>query len=451
MTRVSVEYWTIGNNEVSHEVILNRRVETVGVVQTTKYRRDFQYINPHNNTPDYDTTGPSYRATGHEIVEERSVIAGMDTVPLLYPGSELVGPLFYTRPYSAIVRITELNYLGAESETFVEENGEGISLGISTDPPDAITRIEWIVKGHGIVRSLPVDGQYLDLILDLPIFNNGSNVVAATSLSDLGLTQDHSTEALRSAGGYLANPSDTYLVTTNQVLEMWPWPVPYAFLPEAHPTWYRDTDGDGYGDPDVSLVSEVRLDGYVLNADDCDDTNAILNLEVNWYQDSDGDGYGNAFVSTMRCEQPAGYVINDADSDDSNPFLNPDLGLFENDAEDPDNDGMTNLEEYALRFNPRMRDNVEALNTRHALLISAFTSNENFELYVREGINTIEVLLECSDSLDFEESHFILGVLTGEKALNGMELMTFGNPAQSMNEERGFVRFVFRETENVGE
>ncbi|MBT8037288.1 MAG: hypothetical protein KJO21_07055 [Verrucomicrobiae bacterium] len=330
------KYWTIGANEVKRGVILKRRIETVGVVQTTKYRRDAEYIDPHNNTPDYDTTGPSYRMTSQETIEHRSVIAGMDTVPYLFPGSELIGPIFYTRPYSAIVRITELKYLSLRRETFVKENGEETSIAVTTDLPDTVTRIDWIVKGHGVVRSLPIEGQYLDFLMDLHIFNDGSNVVGATSLANLGLTQNPSSEVLRSSGGHLANPSDTFLVQTNQRLEMWPWPVPYAFLPEAHPTWYMDADGDGYGDPDVNLISDVRPDGYVSKSGDCDDTDASLNPETKWYADTDGDGYGNALDSKTQCEQPVGYVMNDDDSDDLDPLVHTDPGLFGGNAEHPD-------------------------------------------------------------------------------------------------------------------
>lgn len=84
---------------------------------------------------------------------------------------------------------------------------------------------------------------------DLNIFNDGSNVVGALSLADLGLDENPSSESLRASGGHLANPSDTFLVETNQELEMWPWPLPYAILSEAHPTCYQDVDADGYGNP----------------------------------------------------------------------------------------------------------------------------------------------------------------------------------------------------------
>jgi parallel beta-helix repeat protein len=36
-------------------------------------------------------------------------------------------------------------------------------------------------------------------------------------------------------------------------------------------TWYLDADGDGHGSPDTTVSSCAPVDGYVLEADDCDD------------------------------------------------------------------------------------------------------------------------------------------------------------------------------------
>ncbi len=41
-------------------------------------------------------------------------------------------------------------------------------------------------------------------------------------------------------------------------------------------TWYQDADGDGFGNPDVYIKTCLVRDGYVDNADDCDDTTAAI-------------------------------------------------------------------------------------------------------------------------------------------------------------------------------
>ena len=65
-------------------------------------------------------------------------------------------------------------------------------------------------------------------------------------------------------------------------------------------TWYADSDGDGFGNSSYGLDACSQPNGYVSDADDCDDNNADINPDSVWYIDLDGDGYGNSSFSTMR-------------------------------------------------------------------------------------------------------------------------------------------------------
>jgi len=101
------------------------------------------------------------------------------------------------------------------------------------------------------------------------------------------------------------------------------------------PTWYADTDDDGLGDPNDSVVACDGPGGYVLNADDdCDgelDACDVCNgtgipagacdcagtPPATWYADNDGDGLGDPNNSTEACDQPEGFVDNPDDPNDT--------------------------------------------------------------------------------------------------------------------------------------
>lgn len=129
----------------------------------------------------------------------------------------------------------------------------------------------------------------------------------------------------------------------------WDWSDLFIFK-----RWYRDADGDGFGDPNDS-VTTMRGDadhadgpaGYVSNNDDCDDTNSDINPDgtetcngldddcnglvddnptdaVERFPDTDGDNFGDPSNPTDVCRGEDGYVRNDDDCDDSNENINPD-------------------------------------------------------------------------------------------------------------------------------
>ena len=111
------------------------------------------------------------------------------------------------------------------------------------------------------------------------------------------------------------------------------------------PTWYADTDGDGYGGPS-STVACTAPAGFLANNQDCDDTSADVSpagVEYcdlrdedcdgltdeadaidapTWYADTDGDGYGGP-SSTIACTAPVGFLANNQDCDDTSPDVSP--------------------------------------------------------------------------------------------------------------------------------
>jgi len=109
-------------------------------------------------------------------------------------------------------------------------------------------------------------------------------------------------------------------------------------------TWYADTDGDGFGDPNNTTSFCTQPSGFVSNDLDCDDTNADVNpneteicngiddncdgqidegLDQTWFADMDNDGFGDPNNSVLDCAQPAGFVANSLDCDDTNANANP--------------------------------------------------------------------------------------------------------------------------------
>jgi hypothetical protein len=111
-------------------------------------------------------------------------------------------------------------------------------------------------------------------------------------------------------------------------------------------TWYADADEDGFGTAAYWTEACEQPEGYVDNADDCDDgspeafpggqevcdgldndCNELVDdgaLDpVTWYHDTDDDGWGDDLDTQLICTGPEGWVLEGGDCDDSDPSFHP--------------------------------------------------------------------------------------------------------------------------------
>ncbi|MFM7730055.1 MAG: lysyl oxidase family protein, partial [Flavobacteriales bacterium] len=81
--------------------------------------------------------------------------------------------------------------------------------------------------------------------------------------------------------------------------------------------------------PSVTFASAgtytVSLVASNATSSDTETKTSYINVSssVNWYRDNDGDGFGNSAVSVSNCVQPAGYVSDNSDCNDASVNIRP--------------------------------------------------------------------------------------------------------------------------------
>lgn len=144
--------------------------------------------------------------------------------------------------------------------------------------------------------------------------------------------------------------------------------------------WFRDQDGDGYGDPDKKDASCEKPPGYVANDEDCDDEDPRTHPEgtevcddadadedcdgdvnedddslepTEWFADADNDDFGDPEDSQRSCDQPSGYVRDDQDCDDDDRDINPDgQEVCDGAGGDEDCDGLVDSDDDSMASSP---------------------------------------------------------------------------------------------------
>ncbi|MBM75838.1 MAG: hypothetical protein CMK59_10595 [Proteobacteria bacterium] len=132
---------------------------------------------------------------------------------------------------------------------------------------------------------------------------------------------------------------------------------------------YFDFDEDGFGSVDDIIRSCSFVEGYVDNADDCEDNTPLISPDADeicddidnncddliddssaidallWYQDLDEDGFGNTDVFEMSCEQPDYFSLTPLDCDDQDNTINPDADELWYDGIDQDCDELSDFDQ----------------------------------------------------------------------------------------------------------
>ncbi len=129
-------------------------------------------------------------------------------------------------------------------------------------------------------------------------------VVAEECSASVGVIEGENGEIIWQPGSTVGevDASDPDVVVDQTKLKLTLYQKQFPKSPYYHRTWYRDEDGDSYGDPNCAVVSIGRPCNYVARPTDCDDKNNDVNPHQQEVCDDDLDNdcfEGDAVCPTL--------------------------------------------------------------------------------------------------------------------------------------------------------
>ncbi len=230
------------------------------------------------------------------------------------------------------------SYNGASSSTFLSNaalgdftasmtggTAGGMHLYSVTENPNVLNGIDSVSSNQGYFGVFVANG--VSPSYTARYHYNGTGGFQSESYLNLYTRTDNAITAWSNANAILNTDSNTLIVTGQNT----------EYVLGAHPilqTYYRDTDGDGFGNPADSLLDYIAPLNYVTNNTDCNDADSLEHPGQIWYMDADGDQYGSGLFIT-QCTRPSqGFVASEltaiaGDCDDNDLQIFPGYQHFE--------------------------------------------------------------------------------------------------------------------------